>query len=76
MIQPIAAPIAANARRGDTTPIDRAGTASKKPMKKAIAAGRTYEGLMTCVENCSVQGAVSSHPQTSHRGSDGSRRQM
>ena len=57
------------------TPIDRAGTASKKPMKKMMAAGSTYEGLLTCVENCSVHGAVRNHPQTSQRGSDGSRRQ-
>ncbi len=76
MIQVSAAPIARNAVRGESTPIDNAGTASKKPTKKRIAAGSTYEGLLTCVENWSVQGAVSSHPQTSHRGSDGSRRQM
>ena len=75
MIHVMAAPIARNAARGVKTPIDRAGTASKKPMKNRMAAGSTYEGLLTCVENCSVHGAVRNHPQTSQRGSDGSRRQ-
>src|SRR3979409_1808876 len=52
------------------------GTASKKPMKKSREAGSTYDGLMRCVENWRVHGAVRSQPQTSHDGSDGNRLPM
>src|SRR5262245_10394326 len=43
-------------------------------MKNTTAPASTYDGLMTWVENCSVQGTVMNHPQTSHAGSAVSRR--
>src|SRR5436190_22430892 len=42
-------------------------------MKNAAAGASRYDGLMMCVENSSVQGSVISQPQTSQRGTDGSR---
>src|SRR6516162_8401610 len=68
------APIMKNAAAGLMTPIEKVGTASKKPMKNTIAPGRTYDGLMMCVENCSVHGIVRNQLHTSQRGSHGSRR--
>src|SRR5258708_3181665 len=70
-----AVPISANAEEGRTTFSRKAGMDSKNPMKNATAPGRMYDVLMTCVENCSVHGAVNSHPQMSHRGTDGRRLQ-
>src|SRR5712691_1786485 len=54
-------------------PRRKAGTASKKPVKNTTAAGRTYDGLMTCVEYCNVHGIVNNQPQISQRGSAGNR---
>ena len=70
------APIIRKAIAGRSQPIDQTGTASKKPMKNSTAPASTYDGLVMCVENCSVHGTVMNHPQTSHRGSDGRRRVM
>jgi hypothetical protein len=72
MIQVIAAPISACATGGETRRRPSDGTASKKPRKNTIAAGSTYDGLFTCVENCSVQGIVRNHPQINQRGERGS----
>src|SRR5690348_9888122 len=73
MTQASPAPISPKASGIGTLPPRSAGTLSKKPMKKAIAGARTYEGLMMCVENSIVQGSVISQPHTSHLGSCGSR---
>ena len=40
-------------------------------MKNMQAAGSTYDGLLTWVENCSVHGTVRNHPQMSQRGTRG-----
>ena len=71
-----AAPISAKPAAGGTRPRRNSGAASKNPMKNATAAGSTYDGLMMWVENCSVHGIVNSQPQTSQRGTDGTRAQM
>src|SRR5215831_3600959 len=67
------APISANASGTGTLPTRNAGTLSKKPMKKAIAGARRYEGLMMCVENSIIHGSVISQPHTSHLGNCGRR---
>src|SRR6185295_13875907 len=72
MTQVTAAPINACASDGESLRRVKAGTVSKKPRKNTIAAGSTYEGLVTCVENCSVHGTVRNHPQISQRGARGS----
>src|SRR5215831_16699920 len=70
----IAAPIMKCATNVPTKPVENAGIASRNPTKKTTAAGSKYEGLMMCVENCSVQGIVNSQPHTSHFGTEGTRR--
>src|SRR6478752_4187080 len=67
-------PMAANAAGSGTRPRRIGGRTSKKPMKNTTAPASTYEGFVMCVEKCSVHGAVMVQPQTSQRGTDGTRR--
>src|SRR5678815_2394279 len=70
-----AAPMNACATGGESRRRLKAGTVSKNPRKNTTAAGSTYEGLLTWVENCSVHGTVRNHPQISQRGTRGRWRQ-
>jgi hypothetical protein len=45
-------------------------------MKKTTAPASTYDGFVMCVEKWSVHGTVIVQPQTSQRGTDGTRRVM
>ena len=60
----------------ETRPRVRSGNVSIAPTKNRIAAGRTYDGLMMCVERYSVHGAVSSQNQVNHFGNSGKRREQ
>jgi hypothetical protein len=71
MIHVSAAPIIACATGAGMRRRLSAGTVSKKPMKNTAAAGSTYDGLITCVENCSVHGTVRNHPQINQCGACG-----
>src|SRR5689334_1869745 len=73
MIHAVAAPIRPKATGNGIFPRRKTGTASKKPMKKAIDGARTYEGLIRWVESSKVQGSIISQPQTSQVGSAGRR---
>src|SRR5205085_5243013 len=68
-VQTSAAPISANASGSRIVPLRKTGTASKKPMKNAMAGTSRYDVLMMSVENSIVQSSVISQPQTSHAGS-------
>ena len=76
MTHPVAAPIRPKASGTGIFPRRKTGTASKKPMKKAIDGTSRYEGLRMWAESCSVQGSVISQPQTSQAGSEGMRALM